>query len=253
MNRIANSASLRFGIALLAIAPLASGSVAVGAPNVAIVTGSFYTTDLYNVLTGGGVSVTEINSYTAASLAPYTHVIHDGNTFSTDMGALTNYVNAGGTLIELPWFWSNNSPPPALAVFNTIDDDIYSAPYPGINALLPAHPLLAGVSFPPPGGFNVGYDNQATFAPGVTGIAAWADGTGTALLGEKSLGAGKVIGINMHVITSDTAYQVIHEPFATQLFLNAVGAIPEPNSLVLACGACLGLATSARSRRRLRR
>jgi hypothetical protein len=248
MNRIIHSASLHLGIALLAVVSLAVSPVARAASNVAIVQGSFYTSDLYGVLTGAGVNVTEITDYTAASLAPFTHVIHYGNSF-TDMTALTDYVNAGGTLIEQPWFWSNNSPPDELDIFNTIDADIYITPYPGINAILPAHPLLDGVSFPPaPSGFDVGYDNQATFAPGVTGIANWTDGSGTAMLGEKSQGAGRVIGINVHVITSDTAYQVIHQPFATRLLLNAVG-VPEPSSLFLAFGACLGLPVCAPARR----
>jgi hypothetical protein len=248
MNRMFHSTSSHSGIAILAVMSLAVSPAALAAPNVAIVQGSFYTSDLYGVLTGAGVNVTEITDYTAASLAPFTHVIHYGNSF-TDMGALTNYVNAGGTLIEQPWFWSNNSPPVELSIFNTIDADIYMTPYPGINAILPAHPLLDGVSFPPaPSGFDVGYDNQATFAGGVTGIANWTDGSGTAMLGEKSQGAGRVIGINMHVITSDTAYQVIHQPFATRLLLNAVG-VPEPSSLLLAFAGCLGFAASSRGRR----
>ena len=40
------------------------------AANVAIVTGGFYTPNLKNRLTAAGHTVTEITSYTAASLAP---------------------------------------------------------------------------------------------------------------------------------------------------------------------------------------
>ncbi|HLX78016.1 MAG TPA: hypothetical protein VKR27_03965, partial [Acidimicrobiales bacterium] len=85
------------------------------AANIAIVEGSFYTPDLRNRLVGAGESVTEITSYTAASLASFDAVIHYGNSF-VDFAALETYVTNGGILVETPWFWHNFTPTPALQV-----------------------------------------------------------------------------------------------------------------------------------------
>ena len=68
-------------------------------------------------------------------------------------------------------------------------------------------------------------------------VAQWAD-NGTAMIGHKSLGLGNIIAINMQVITSDTAFEVINQPWATQLFVNAVEfqqqqAVPEPITATL--------------------
>lgn len=59
----------RNGAAILTIALAAvfASRPAIGA-SVAIVNGTFYTTDLKNALVASGQTVTEINTYTAASL-----------------------------------------------------------------------------------------------------------------------------------------------------------------------------------------
>lgn len=228
-------------------------STANAALNVAIVKGSWYTPDLNQNLTGAGVNVTEITTYTAASLASFDSVIVYGNAF-TDMTALTTYVQNGGTLVETPWFWFNYSPPSQLQVLTNGGGTVYSQSYPGINVLDAGNPLLAGVTFPGgTGGFNIGRTTGNSFTAGATQIAAWGDGT--AMIGVKDLGLGKVVAINMHVITSDTAYQVIDQPWATQLFVNAVGAnqvqaVPEPSTLIIFGLGGLGLAAGAARRRR---
>ena len=189
------------------------------ASSVAIVQGSFYTSNLKNNLVAAGQTVTEISTYTAASLASYDSVIVYGNDYA-DMTALTSYAQGGGTVIETPWFWLNNSPPTDLQVFSNGGGTDFSTSYPGVSVLLPLDPLLQGVTIPAgSGGFNIGRTSGNTFASGVTAVANWLDGT--AFIGHKALGSGQVIGINMHVITSDTAYQVIDQSWATRLFVNA--------------------------------
>jgi hypothetical protein len=245
-----NKAVFRIGLALLALS-LSAGTV--HAASIAILTGSFYTSNLKNDLLTAGQTVTEIGgAYTAASLAAYNAVIVYGNMNSANMTELGNYALGGGTVIETPWFWLNYSPTATLDIFSHGGGAGYSQSYPGIAVLAPADSLLSGVTFPVgPGGFNIGRTTGNTFIGGVTQVANWADGT--AMIGHKAVGSGEVIGINMHVITSDTAFSVIDQPWATQLFVNAahgvaVAPVPEPSTFVmLGCG-LLGLLSFARRR-----
>ena len=98
------------GVAALSLAAVAAPALA---GNVAIVQGSFYTPNLYTSLVAAGETVTEISSYTAASLAGFDAVIHYGNSF-TDTTALDTYVNGGGRLILTPRSGLNYSLPPAF-------------------------------------------------------------------------------------------------------------------------------------------
>lgn len=171
-----------------------------------------------------------------------------GNQNFYDTGALEAYVSAGGTLILTPWFWGNGRSSPALDLITPYVTPDFSIPNPGVNVLAPSHPLLAGVVFPAAGTINIGREGGSAFGTGVTPIAEWTDGT--ALLATKQLGSGLVIGLNLHVITSDTAYWVIDEAWARQIFLNAANVsaeIPEPSTCVLVAA---GLALLVRTRRR---
>lgn len=214
--------------------------------SIAIVKGSFYTTNLRDDLIAQGETVTEIASYNAASLATFDAVILYGNSY-TDMSALEAYVTGGGTLIETPWFWYNYSPPTSLQVLSNGGTSIaFSESYPGVSVVDAGNSLLSGVSFPAgPGGFNIGRTLGNTFVPGANAVANWADGT--AFIGTKSLGSGTIVAINLHVVTSDTAYEVIDQPWATQLFANAANInepIPEPSTCLTLSGLifCFGLA-----------
>jgi len=218
-------------VALLACTLAAQGEAAV----FAISTGGFYTPNLKNALVGAGQTVVELPGfYDAATLSAFDVVVQYGNQNFYDTAALEAYVSGGGTLILTPWFWGNGYSSPALDVITPYVSANFVIPNPGVNVLSPGHPLLAGVVFPAAGSPNIGREGGSAFGTGVTQIAEWADGT--ALLTTKQIGSGIVIGLNLHVITSDTAYSVIDEAWARQIFLNAAGInaeIPEPSTYVL--------------------
>lgn len=221
----------------------------VNAATVAIVQGSFYTTNLRDNLLAQGLTVTEITSYTAASLSAFDSVIHYGNSVA-DTAALTTYVSAGGNLVLTPWSGLNFTVPTELQIFDNGGVASFSEPYPGINILDAAHQLLSGVSFPAgTGGFNIGRITGIGFVGGASQVAEWNDGV--AMLGQKTFGLGTVTGVNMHVITSDTAFDVIDQPWATQLFVNAVSAtvVPIPAAMWLFGSGLLGLIGISRRKR----
>lgn len=100
MFRLVHPAGVRPRLGVLIAVCLAIAGPA-SASSVAIVRGNFWTPDLANRLVANGVTVTEITSYTAASLAPFDAVIHYGNSH-TDMDALDEYVQGGGRLVATP-------------------------------------------------------------------------------------------------------------------------------------------------------
>lgn len=241
MNR-----SIKTLIAALTVSAALTGQAE--ATSVAIVKGDYYTPNLKTQLESNGVIVMEVADYTAASLSGFDAVVHYGNSF-TDLTALEAYVTGGGRLVLTPWSGWNFGLTPTLQIF----DNGGSVPqfftgYPGVTVLDAGNPLLKNVVLPAgSGGFDVGRITNIHTVFGVNDVANWADGTD--FIGEKAVGAGKVIGINMHVITSDTAYAVIDQPWASQLMLNAVGAtnaVPEPTSAVLASLGLLGFAALRR-------
>lgn len=212
-------------------------SVQANAANVAIATGGFFTSNLTNQLTAFGHTVTEVASYSAASLAGFNAIITYGNMNSADFAELEAFAMAGGTVVETPWFWLNYSPTPNLDIFtqggSTSPNNLpllglnFSELNPGVTVLDAGNPLLNGVLFPAAGTVAMARTIGNGFASGVNQIALWAD-DGTAFIGEKTLGAGRVVGINLHVITSDTPYYVIDEQWAATLLSNAVSLTPTP-------------------------
>src|SRR3954452_15736208 len=123
-------------ILTLTLGVVGSGKAAVGA-SVAIVKGDFYTANLKNALIAAGHTVTEISTYTAATLASFNAVIQYGNDF-LDQAALSTYATGGGRMIDTPWFWNNNSPIAALDIFSHGGSSDFSLIYPGVTVLNPA-------------------------------------------------------------------------------------------------------------------
>lgn len=231
---------------VVTLATLISGIGAASASTVAIVQGDWYTPDLKNQMVAAGESVTEITDYTAASLASFDAVIHYGNSF-TDVAALAAYASNGGTVVLTPWSGLNFWLTPELQIFANGGNANFRINSPGVHLLDASDPLAAAVDFAAAVG-DIGRIGGIGFLAGVDEIAEWNDGT--AMIGRKGLGLGTVIGINLQVITSDTAYGVIDQPWATRLFVNAVGAgaagtrlgaaaVPEPTSIALVAVALL--------------
>lgn len=217
---------------LVACILLCSASAAM-AQNVAIETGAFYTPLLRQQLEAEGLTVTEVPSYTAASLAPFDAVVIYGNGFTesnaaTALADLETYAQGGGTVIFTPWAGNNFPIPATLQVFSNNGTADFNTAFPGVTIGAPADPLAAGVTPPPPGGFVISRINGLSFVPGATAVMTWTDNGGP-FAGRRIVGAGEVIAINMHVITSDSSPEVIQQAWATRLFVNAVGpAAPPP-------------------------
>ena len=238
-----------FLVVSASVAALIAASSA-NAANVAIVAGDYYSPNLKNALVAKGHTVTEIASYTAASLAPFNAVVMYGNTF-TDQDALSAYATGGGRVILTPWAGLNFAVQSDMQVFDNGGSAEFSILNPSVNVLAAANPLLAGVNFPAGGLLDIGRIGGINFVAGATQVASWGDGT--AFIGTVGLGLGTVIGINLQAITSDTAFVAVDEPWATQLFSNAVGGgtgtVPEPQSWAMLI-AGFGLVGAIARRRR---
>lgn len=233
------------------IAALLTGTGAQAA-DVLIISGDFYTPDLRNQLTAAGNTVTEQSSYTAASLTAFDAVVHYGNSF-TDTAALSTYVESGGTLVLTPWAGLNFSVPANLQVFANGGSPDIGTSFPGATVLDPSNPLLAGVSFPAAGSASVGRIGGIGFVTGAAGVAAYGDGT--ALLGTRTFGTGNIVGVNLQVITSDSGYQVVNQPWAAAMMNNAVNfgvaaAVPEPATWAMMIGGFGMVGGAMRSSRR---
>jgi hypothetical protein len=233
------------------IAALLTGTGAQAA-DVLIISGEYYSSDLRNQLIAAGNSVTEQSSYTAASLAGFDAVVHYGNSF-TDTAALSTYVEGGGTLVLTPWAGLNFSVPASLQVFANGGSADFASSFPGATVLDPSSQLLTGVSFPAAGATTVGRIGGIGFVADAAAVAAYGDGT--ALLGTRTFGTGNVVGVNLQVITSDTPYAVVNQPWASAMMNNAVNfgvaaAVPEPATWAMMIGGFGMVGGAMRSSRR---
>lgn len=224
-------------------------SLPLQAANVGIATGWYSSPGLASNLAARGDTVTQLQRYEAAALAGLDVFIQDGSSFANP-AALDAFVFGGGTLIQVPWSFTQSGFTSATSVIGVRRDFAYGETITAINTLDPSSWLLKDVALPAAGGTVVSREQGNTFVDGATGVLEWEDGT--ALLGYRQYGAGTIVALNVNLLTND-AYP-LDAAWSNQIIYNAVAAsvsaVPEPASYALLGAGMLVLAATARRRRR---
>jgi hypothetical protein len=192
------------------------------AGNVGISAGDYYTPTLATTLTAQGNSVNAVSWYNDNVLSTYDVYIQDGSSFA-DAAALDRFVYNGGTLIQLPWSFTNIAYTTDTTVFSRRRRGTLEQLNPAIDTLAPSDWLLAGVTLPEAGTQTIGREIGNRFADGTTEVLAWEDGT--ALLGYRHYGAGLVIGFDVHLITADAS--PLAADWSNRIIANAISPVPE--------------------------
>jgi hypothetical protein len=203
------------------------------AGNVGISAGDYYSPALATTLTARGNSVNAVSWYNDNVLSTYDVYIQDGSSFA-DAAALDRFVYNGGTLIQLPWSFTNVAYTADTTVFSRRRRGTLEELNPGIEVIAPDDWLLAGVTLPEAETQTIGREIGNRFADGATPVLAWEDGT--ALLGYRRYGAGLVIGFDIHLVTTDAS--PLSADWSNRIIGNAISPVPELSTwAMLATGA----------------
>jgi hypothetical protein len=230
---------------------LAAAPAAIAA-NVGIGNGTFYSGTLAQNLAAHGDTVTVFDNYDAQALAGLSVYIMDGNSF-VQSALLDTFVYNGGTLIQLPWSFTQASFTAGTTVFTPRRRALYDETITAISTLAPNDWLLAGVTLPDAGSTTVSREKGNRFADGATQVLEWEDGT--ALLGYRQYGAGTIVAFNVNLLTSDAT--PLNADWSNRIVFNAVehaiAAVPEPGTYAMLGTGLLALTLAARRRPRSQR
>ncbi len=217
----------------LAAAAVLVTSAAAHAGTVGIGQSAWSSPALASTLTAQGNTVGAVGWYNDNVLANYDVFIQDGNGYF-DADALDRFVFGGGTLIALPWSFTQKAYSANLGVFGSRAGVAVREALPGIATLASDDWLLRGVTLPAPEAHDVSREVGNVFSDMSTQVLAWEDGT--ALLGYRRYGAGLVVGLNVNLTSADVG--PLDAAWSNQIVANAINAVPEPATwAMLALGA----------------
>ncbi|QGZ41697.1 putative secreted protein with PEP-CTERM sorting signal [Pseudoduganella flava] len=222
-------------------------SSATQAANVGIGWSWHYDGTLAATLTARGDTVSLYERYDAGALAGLDVFIQDGNA-RADAAALDAFVFNGGTLIQVPWSFTQTSFTAATSVFGPRRGFQVGESLTAISALDAESWLLRGVQLPEEGAGIVSRERGNAFLDGATPVLAWDDGS--ALLGYRQYGAGTIVALNVNLLTADS--YPLAAAWSNQIVYNAVdaaiSAVPEPAPYATLAVGLLALGGVARRR-----